>query len=239
MKRILILMLCLLSLGMSQHALALFITVDATGNSSSNTENFWGFNFQKGSGFIRSISFDLTPINKYFDLDGRGNFRRSSEVVISNNSTLTGDGSVGESITAEYTKQRRNNRNRLVRRNYHELSLIFNQGTCGQGCNVRFSTDTDPGTDSGADHAGATFRIVFEDGRVFSGTLRANAGATPSQSLGIVPLPAAAWLFLSALGMGGLVGMRSRRTSTGPKADDDLIDVGTNNSSLLLTSAHQ
>ena len=238
MKRILLLILCLLFLSLSQNAFAFLINADATGHDSYTVNNFWGFSFVRGSGYIRSISFDLAPIkNRYghFDLSGEYNEEGGTHThgeeeephaddeedgPNANNQDEDAEppfrivSRAGGAIGANITHQGANSSG-LENKQYRKLTLNFSSGSCGAGCGVRFSADSDPGTLDGADHAGTIFSGEFEDGRKFRGVLRANTDSSVSQaSVSVVPLPAAAWLFLSALGLGGgLASMRAKQNS--------------------------
>ena len=206
MKRLFIVCLFFAGLSLSQHVLALSISADARGIRSH--VNFWGFKFNSGSGYIKSISFDVSQVgdHTHFNLSRKSNYKLGNLISVK-------DSNIEREMSVPYL----DNDGRPQSNKYKKLTLKFTRNSCGAGCSVRFKAVTNETNPNGADHAGTSIRVVFWDDNAYQGALAAVAGSSPSRSsltitsmpaANPVPLPAAAWLFLSALGMGGLVSMR-------------------------------
>ncbi len=196
------------------------ILVDATGDDSATDQTFWGIAFESGAGFIESFTIDITEAgtftsDAFFDFDG-GLFGDdpTGPVFTELNGLTQGDISVEvDAFVSGDTG--------------HPaiLTLNFAEGSFGAGDSLRFFADTDflvadPLPASLIGQAGVEVRVklfdmpemagVFEttDSGSGDGGQSAASFAPPAP----VPLPAAAWLFLSAIGM--LLGWRGLRSKT-------------------------
>ena len=220
MKPTLLLILCLFSLSLSQNAFAVLITVDATGNNAASDKRFWGFHFKRGGGSIDKISFDLRGIGEKAAFD----YNRNSLINPQDGQKSTGPLAAiafGNLKTVpQYTVDLEDQIGQGGNGRWQKLVISFKKGVCRAGCGLRFQANTSNPLSkliNGADHDGTKIEVAFHDKQKVRGELRANPSAPISQAIwpedstvlpAVVPLPAAAWLFLSALGMGGLVGMR-------------------------------
>ena len=201
-------------------AKAASIVVDAAGEDSASDQTFWGIAFESGIGFIESFTIDISnsgtgSFQASFDFDG-GLFgdQATAPVYTELNGLDEGDitfvpsepvnGSTGHPSV---------------------LTLTFNPETFGAGDSLRFFADTDfllsdPLPAYMVGQAGVEVRVklfgepemegLFEttwSGEEGNGGQSAASFNTPAP----VPLPAAAWLFLSAIGM--LLGWRGLRPS--------------------------
>lgn len=177
---------------------AAIITGDATGTDNFSTTDFWGISYGGGSGFINSVTLDLSPFtNGLFDFNGSTSFHNSFAPVIG-----ALNGLQNSDITASF-----------IGTLPTELTFDFALNSFQAGDSFRFSADTDNTGLSGNNLAGLLFSVTMEDGSlgngVFSLTNIANQSAsTVDISPSTVPVPAAIWLLGS--GLIGFIGMRRK-----------------------------
>ncbi len=150
---------------MGCNAAAGLIRADMSGPTAGGTTDFWGVSFVSGSGWIQSVSYDLSyvdPVEGYFDFDGTGNYGLVTYPVLGAMSGLTG-GDIS-----------------YVMSNFqgvlHPRVLTFNfvPGTFSAGDYFRFSADVD-WPDSGWELAGAGFTAVLDTGVSLSGFFQQTA----------------------------------------------------------------
>lgn len=133
------------------------ITADATG-LDSDTIGFWGVSFDNGTGFIKSVEFDLLPLTALgirFDFDSTTAPQLTSPIIGSTTGLITQD------ITADFHGA-----------NPTSLSFSFTTRTFGTGDSIRFTTDTDGTTLLssllGELLNGLFFTVLMEDGTTVS-----------------------------------------------------------------------
>ncbi len=198
-------------------AKAASIVVDATGENSSTDQTFWGIAFESGIGFIESFTIDISESGTglkeaFFDFDGGLFGDQATEPVYTVVNGISGE------ITFEGSEFVNGNTGHPS-----VLTLIFEPESFGAGDSLRFFADTDflvtdplPGSLVG--QAGVQVRVkLFEQPEMeglFQTTSTGGEGdggqsAASFETPAPVPLPAAAWLFLSAIGM--LLGWRGLR----------------------------
>lgn len=132
---------------------AAIITADATGDDNVDEADFWGVSFDSGTGFISSVTFDISSLGTdFFDFDGGSNFQNTPDPVITSTNGL----SIAD-ITAEY-----------VGIAPQLFTLNFAQNTFSAGDSFRFGTDVDQ-LISGDSLAGLLFTATLQDGTTESG----------------------------------------------------------------------
>jgi hypothetical protein len=195
-----------LVLSISIPAHSAVITADATG-FSSDAADFWGVSFDSGSGFVKSVKFDLSPLTALgisFDFDGATAPQLTTPVIGSTS------GLAAQDITSDVSAN-----------NLHPTSLLFTfaSGTFGANDSFRFRADTDGTTllssVLGELHAGLLFTVLMEDGSTatdsfiileqlsIKGSSKSGVSVTTPSS---VPVPTTLWLFGS-----GLLAITARR----------------------------
>lgn len=185
------------------------IQADATGANNYTTTDFWGVGFASGSGFIQSVTFDLSAdADAYFDFDGAATYGDVTYPVIG---ALTGlvEGDIGFALSGSIGGD-------PLRAQF--LTFNFAPDSFGVGDIFRFSADTenfvgDAPTPGGYFGSGAVFSVLLQDG---SGGAAAFVTQSDLQSIAsvhtsVVPLPAALPLFLCALASLGIMGWRRAR----------------------------
>ncbi len=196
------------------------IKADATGFNSADTD-FWGVKFDSGSGFIKSVKFDLSPLfglsqttdGVLFDFDGEsspGNLfpvGNLTEPLIGLKAGLS-DSDISHSLSGE---------SQIFSSNYSMLEFFFSQNSFVEGDSFKFTAQVDAtinpfsagflGSPLGLN--GLLFSVTMQDDSVFSGnfvsdgTLKSGVIInTPSA----IPVPATVWLFGS-----GLLAITARR----------------------------
>lgn len=196
------------------------IKADATGFNSADTD-FWGVKFDSGSGFIKSVKFDLSPLfglspttdGLLFDFDGEsspGNpfpVGNLIEPLIGQKSGLS-DSDISHSLSGE---------SQMSASNYTMLEYFFAPNSFVEGDSFKFSAEVDAffepvsagflGSPLGLN--GLLFSVTMQDDSVFSGNFVSagisNSGVTVNTPSAI-PLPATVWLFGS-----GLLAITARR----------------------------
>lgn len=199
------------------------IAIDATGEDTAAEQSFWGIAFESGDGFIESFTIDISDAGigfdeAFFDFDGGiFNNQPTAPVFTELNGLTEGD------ITVETSEPVMGHAGRPS-----ILTLNFAEGSFGVGDSLRFFADTDflmsdplPGSGLGA-ASGVEVRVKLFDQAEMAGlfeTTDSGSGDGGSSAVDFavppaaVPLPAAAWLFLSAIGM--LLGWRGLRARNG------------------------
>ncbi|BBM87019.1 PEP-CTERM sorting domain-containing protein [Candidatus Uabimicrobium amorphum] len=195
MTKYLLIVICAISLPIS----AATITADATGPETSNAIDFWGVSFDSGSGFVQSITWDVSSFpNFFFDFDpaftGAGNF--GPEPLLSN---LVGLQS--SDITFSFTGVAPT-----------VITANFAAGSFEAGDSFRFDADIDFGATSGDLFAGLAFSVTLENGNSDSGTFAVtgaqSSGVTVNPASNVIPEPSTyiAMLF----GIFALLGLRRK-----------------------------
>jgi len=194
------LFICLIAF-LSSTTHAAVITSDATGTNNFTTTDFWGISFDSGSGFLSSVTFDLSPFGSdFFDFDGSSSYNDSTSPVIG-----ASNGILNSDITSSFVGN-------------HPTVLTFNfaLNSFGAGDFFRFSADVDQVV-SGSDMTGLLFSVVMENGSsgngVFSLTGSANQSAstvTTEASSTSVPEPVS--IALLGLGLFGIGISRKKKT---------------------------
>lgn len=199
-------------------AKAASIVVDATGEDSASDQTFWGIAFESGIGFIESFTIDISESGTglseaFFDFDG-GLFGDQATGPV-----FTQLNGISESDISFETSEFVNGNNGHP----GVLTLNFAPESFGAGDSLRFFADTDflvsdPLPASLVGQAGVQVRVKLFDQPemegLFQTTSSGGAGdggqsAASFETPAPVPLPTAAWLFLSAVGM--LLGWRGLR----------------------------
>jgi hypothetical protein len=110
------------------------IQADATGANNYTTTDFWGVGFASGSGFIQSVTFDLSAdADAYFDFDGAATYGDVTYPVIG---ALTGlvEGDIGFALSGSIGGD-------PLRAQF--LTFNFAPDSFGVGDIFRFSADTE------------------------------------------------------------------------------------------------
>ena len=146
----------MLSLTTSKQSEALMITADTTGNDNFSDSSFYGVSFENGSGFISSISYDLSlDANAFFDFDGTASLNDSTNPVL-DLSSLVGLSAADISFS-------------FIPPQPTVLTVNFAAGSFGAGDSFRFGADTDflvsdPASGSVFGDAGVVFSATLENG---------------------------------------------------------------------------
>lgn len=170
---------------------AAVISADATG-FSSDARDFWGVSFDEGSGFIQSVSFDLSNIaGMHFDFDP------SSASFLGNPVIGSKTGLSDQDITFDY-----------IGTSPTQLTFHFEQDSFSSGDTFRFQAETDNplilSQISAEIHQDTLFTVLMQDGTSASGHFAvlskqsingiSQAGVTV-ETVTAIPIPAAIWLF--------------------------------------------
>jgi len=196
-------------LGLGSQAHAVVLVADALGTENTLTAGYWGVAAASGSGYVSSVSIDLSAdFGAFFDFDGEGNFGNALGPVLSSLVGLTeADISVvfGDPVAGIAT---------------HPAVLTFNfaPGSFAAGDSFRFGADTeffvsDPTPGGAIGSGGGIFSVTLETGQ--SGTA-AFSDLFVNRSISAVTIqttiPEPSTLVLLAIGVVGL-GVAKRRTS--------------------------
>lgn len=197
----------------SMQANSAVIKADANGPNSAATD-FWGVTFESGSGFIKSVKFDLSPLfglsqttdGVLFDFDGESSPGNSfpvgnlTEPLIGLKSGLS-DSDISHSLSGE---------SQMFSLNYAMIEFFFSQNSFGEGDSFSFTSEVDAtinpfpagflGSPLGLN--GLLFSITMQDDSVFSGNFISDgfikSGVTINTPT-VIPVPTALWLFGSGL----------------------------------------
>jgi hypothetical protein len=196
-----------LAFGWAEQTSAAVILADATGQDNSSDLDFWGVTFQSGSGFIQSVTFDLTADpDGFFDFDG-ASFGTAGPLL----GTLSGLDLADITFSTNTFEGGDPG---------HPQVLIFEfaAGSFGIGDSFRFAADTDffvtsptPGGLIG--DGGAIFSAVLEGGESGSATFVRISDTVSEASADIgVAVPEPSMLALIGTGLAGIgFAMRRRR----------------------------
>ncbi len=209
----------LLFLTISVTADSAVIIADATGSDSGNT-NFWGVSFGNGSGFIKSVEFDLSPlrVGMTFDFD-------------SSTLPLLGAPEIDVLVGLQTSDINTN----ISEINPTSLIFEFSPESFSFGDSFRFTADTDYFSSPIYGHniggvfsatsppqsfsPGLLFTVIMEGGATgsanfnhinFSFDNTSKSGITVTTASAI-PVPATLWLFVS--GLLTMVGHRKKTLS--------------------------
>jgi hypothetical protein len=211
MKRVII-CICTIALAflLNAQVYASAILADTTGLDNADTTDFYGVNFLAGTGFIHSVTFDISADpDAFFDFDGNGSYNDSTAPVI---------GAMGGLTIADFSSLAYSN---FVDGDFSHPSVLtfyFAPESFGVGDYFRFSADTDffvsdPAPGSVFAEGGAIFSALLEDGSSGTDIFRPygsiNSIAFVETSPSPVPIPATFWLFGS--GLIGVVGIMRKR----------------------------
>lgn len=170
---------------------AAVISADATGFDSGH-HDFWGVSFDSGSGFIQSVSFDVSNITgMQFDFNPLTAPFLGAPVLGSKN------GLTDQDISIDF-----NGTNPTL------LTFHFEQDSFSSGESFRFQADTDnfliPSQISAEIHRDLLFTVLMQDGTSASADFIvlstivnkgiSQAGVTV-ETVTAIPIPAAIWLF--------------------------------------------
>jgi len=203
MKKICLLILVLGLVLLYSQAYSVEIVADATGYDAGYVTDFWGVKFISGSGYIQSVTFDLSTTGGYFDFDGSPfliplipgvepvlgvmNGLSSSDITYPTN----GGNPVGTPTV---------------------LTFTFSTGSFTEGDWFRFSADVDGRGRAGGDFGsiGTLFEVTMSDGNIYSVpfmTINTNSSEANIET-DSVPEPSTFMLLIGGLAGVGLLRRR-------------------------------
>lgn len=199
-----------------------YVIADATGTDWYYTpqQDFWGVSFDSGSGFIQSVTFDISSFpstmfsDPVFDFDGFGNYNNSTGPVIG-----ISNGLMASDITAVFSGSDPN-----------VLRFNFVPGSFVAGDFFRFSADTTilaaPTNSTGAYFGGGIdndnnlfdgllFSVLFNNGSTVYSNFTETGSDQSSALIATAPVPEPSTILLFMSGLFGIVVLRSKKLTWG------------------------
>ena len=150
------------------------VVVEVVGSNSytADTNGFWRVHHNGTTpANITDVTFDLSPIAAYFDTDqgmpsGSGSFA-AGQTYEQNTDVSTG---LNYAVSSPNAGSGWIGTNNISGANYNTVEFQFTGGQFN-GNSFLFNADTDPGTQTAGDHAGAAITVTLSNGDVLTGTL--------------------------------------------------------------------
>ena len=194
MKKLFFALLLTTSVMVSPSVGQLVVVGDTTGTDNFTTSDFYGVALSGGSGFVESVSWDLSVDgDAFFDFDGSGSFMDGTDAILDFGSLMGIDAS---DITFVWTD---------IENHPTLLTAEFAPGSFSAGDSFRFGADTDfltdPAPGSAFGDSGVIFNVNFASGESVSGVFQ-TVGADQSivtLTSSAIPEPSAAMIIVLAM----------------------------------------